>query len=417
MTITDRLRKVIGALTKNDLTETLTRIALFFIGIALLNTAFTNWYRFPIASDTFSLVIVLLTYVLGLTLIVLALLPWVRAAKLAVLCPLAAMGLVALNYAIFLRWVPQYGTDAIAFVHYSALLITGGENPYVHSMAPSLALFSMPSWFVTPLETGAIYDRSPYPALSFLIYVPAVSVGVSDIRPFSLGFHLMAIFVLFRGVEGPMRALGPVPLVWTQEMLDFTPGGITDILWLVPALLMAVSLRKPLIAGFWFGLACSIKQTPLILGPFLLIWYFKTGPSSPMLQRMRNPALFTLVSSLVFIGFNLPFLVSNAGAWVSAMAGPFAAPQVSFGSGLSGLAQFGHVALPRAYFTIVPIALFTIFLGLLYFRFDRFRYAFWMFPALILFFAYRSPQNFYVFFYPLAFFGLVAWFHASRKKA
>ena len=212
----DSIRKFWQGLYKNDLAELLTRIGLFFSAIVLINSSFTNWNRFPIGTNQTAFLLIVVAYMFGFTLIILSLLTQVRAVKFAILIPIAAGFTVALNYWVFVLWVPAYGTDALAFLHYSALLVLQGRNPFQESMLPSLQLFPIPLSNSSPLDTGQLFDGTPYPALAFLLYVPGLLVGLRDIRLVTLAFHLAAILILYFSSERSHALLssshrGPYP--------------------------------------------------------------------------------------------------------------------------------------------------------------------------------------------------------------
>jgi len=412
----DSIRRLWQGFYKNDLAELLTRIGLFFSAIVLIDSSFTNWNRFPIATNEAALLLIIFEYLFGFLLIILSLLTQIRAAKFAVLIPIAAVFVVSLNYWVFVSWNPGYTTDALAFLHYSASLTLQGRNPFEETMLPALQLFPIPLAYSTPFETGPLLARTPYPALAFLIYVPAILAGVRDIRLVSLAFHVAAILVLYFRLKGPMRYLAPLTLVLTQNMLDLTPGGATDILWVLPAIMMALDIRKVPRAAFWFGIACAIKLTPLFLGPFLFVWYYKSSESDSLRIKLRNPLLFLGVSSIVFLVPNLPFIAASPQAWAYAVTAPSQASLVMYGSGFSGLGVYGFVLLPRAFYGIIMAFVFLVLLSALVLRFERFQYAFWFFPAITLYFAPRSLQNYLIFWYPLALLALKDWMNASRKK-
>jgi uncharacterized membrane protein len=412
----DSIREFWQGLYKNDLAELLTRIGLFFSAIVLINSSFTNWNRFPIGTNQTAFLLIVVAYMFGFTLIILSLLTQVRAVKFAILIPIAAGFTVALNYWVFVLWVPAYGTDALAFLHYSALLILQGRNPFQESMLPSLQLFPIPLSNSSPFDTGQLFDGTPYPALAFLLYVPGLLVGLRDIRLVTLVFHLVAILILYFRVNGPMRYLAPLTVVLTQDLLDLTPGGDTDIIWVVPAILMALDLRKVPRAALCFGIACSIKLTPLFLGPFLLAWYYKSSKSGSLKTRLRDPLLFLGVSSIAFLAPNLPFIVASPQSWIYAITSPLQAPLVMYGSGFSGLGVYGFVQLPRAFYAISAVLVYLVLLSALILRFERFQYALWFFPPLALYFAPRSLHEYFIYWYPLAFLALKDWMNASRNQ-
>ena len=98
---------------------------------------------------------------------------------------IALYGSLVIVLASFLFWAyfqilqnPAYGTDEMAFDQYAAQLFMHGVNPYLHSMAPSFNLFQVNPNSYTWMVTGQPVTSLSYPALSFLLYVPFMALGV-----------------------------------------------------------------------------------------------------------------------------------------------------------------------------------------------------------------------------------------------
>ena len=93
--------------------------------------------------------------------------------------------LFVLVTAAFLAWIywqvfqnPAYGTDELAFDQYAAQLWMHGINPYRASMAPAFQQFLVPVTYHTFTLNGHTITKLSYPALSFLLYVPALALGL-----------------------------------------------------------------------------------------------------------------------------------------------------------------------------------------------------------------------------------------------
>src|ERR1035437_5516833 len=137
----------------------------------------------------------------------------------------AAVGFAMLTVLIVLG-NPSYGTDEIAFDQYAAQLVLHGMNPYLHSMAPSLAIFHVPDIFRTYLLNGGQVHTLSYPAGSFLLYTPSLL----------LGMHMQAAVVTdaVAWITGcvvvwsllPCQAKWVAPLILLADVyVSFTAGG------------------------------------------------------------------------------------------------------------------------------------------------------------------------------------------------
>src|SRR5439155_705020 len=160
---------------------------------------------------------------------------------------------VTLNFLPVVVFQPFYRIDSLSYTHYSAVLLLQGRNPYAESMIPSLTAFGVPPDAWSPLEAGGLFGTSPYPPLAFLVYVPILALGATDVRVVYLAFHLAGLGILYARAPPPFRGIAPIGLVMTLELVQYTPWGVPDILWVVPALLMATDLGRPARAGLWYG--------------------------------------------------------------------------------------------------------------------------------------------------------------------
>jgi len=307
-----------------------------------------------------------------------------------------------------------YGTDAIAFNHYSAQLVLEGKNPYQYSMENAIEKFNVPKQFTTLYTDGTSVKNTPHPALSFLVYVPFVAVGLSDMRWVTLLFQVAVMYIIFYKAPKSLKPLVLLPL-FSPDILDYTGGGVTDFLWVLPAVLMVLYIDDIRKSGIFFGLACAFKPTIVVFAPFLLIWYWKTGPMLEFKKQFAKVAKFFSISAVAFLIPNLPFLLGDFSAWCQGALAPIFGKMIPFGSGLSSISQIGMIGLPKIFFTVCVI-LVTLTLMLNYWvYFDRLKYAIWIFPAIILWFSYRSLQSYFIYFVPLLLMSLCLWHDKMRR--
>lgn len=295
-----------------------------------------------------------------------------------------------------------YGTDDIAFQHYSATLVLRGIDPYAVSMRPALERFHMPLQFSTLLQNGTIIDRVSWPAGSFLIFVPFVALGVSDVRWVVLLFHLAATGVVYFATPVRVRPLVLLPVFGAQELIEFTGGGVVDFPWVVPVLLMVIWRRRPALMGLCYGVACGIKQVPWFLAPFLLVYLFKDSKNRVhgTRQRLVSLASFAVPAIAVFLGINAPFIVHDPVNWILGTLAPAIGNPIPFGQGPSTLTQLGFPVPTDAYVIMTAAIAFLLLINyVVYFR--QLRNLMWFFPALIAWFLPRSLHNYFVFWIPI----------------
>lgn len=361
------------------------------------------------AVSTLAVVAVLVLYTLALTCLVVCF--TVRDGGSRTVQGLVAGGcalaiIVAVTYQIRVA-VPLYGTDGIAFNHAAAEMVANGQNPYKvasTSLDTFLTRFGVPPFFVTQTTTGGPITRlMSYPALHVLIYVPFLKAGLTDVRWITLAFELGALALIWYWLPLAGRLIAPLALVAERNLtIDFTAGGVTDWLWVLPLVVSAIALRKDRygLAGLALGLSCAIKQQPWFAVPFLLIWVIRTCMDDG--RGMRPVLAFLGLLGAGFLLPNLPFIIASPVSWLQGVMEPALDNTVPDGQGLSILASRGLVGFPKEFYSaaLATAFLLSIYLYALYFH--ALKHLLWVFPALILFFSYRSFQNYFIYWLPPA---------------
>ena len=388
-----------------------TRLGFLLTGAFLLYIGGLNWERGQIFDHPEVAAGVLLSYLVGFGLLFLSILDVDKTKKYRIVIFLSLVFSLILSVYVFTQITMKvYGTDSMAFTHYSASLVLQGENPYEHSMLPALEKYGVPPQLTTPMLDGLAVDLASYPALSFLIYVPFDWIGLTDMRWVTLLFHVATLTVIYFKSPSILKPLILLPVFIMPSLLDYTAGAVTDFLWVFPLVLMVIYVRRIELSGIPFGLACSIKQGPWLLVPFLLVWLWKSDESLGFKHRLIKLGKFSAISLAVFLVFNLPFIIDNPNAWYLGVSAPITSDMIPFGSGLSLLPQFGLVSLPQAFYTISAVLVLLTLLVNYYLHFDRIKYAIWLFPAIILWFSYRSLQSYFVYWIPLLTMSFSIWY-------
>lgn len=394
------------------------RLGLVITGVLLIYVGFRYWEVGQIHLYREVAVFCLISYLAGLSLIFLSAINYrkfIRHRHVKYLIFFFLIFALLLSTYVFMRAVsPRYGTDAIAFNHYSALLVLEGKNPYVENMAPAVEEFDVPEHLATFNTDGTTINRTPHPALSFLAYIPFIWAGFPDMRFVTLIFQILTMCVIFFKAPKILKPLILVPMC-LPEMLEFTGGGVTDFLWVLPLVLMVIYIDDIFKSGILYGVACAMKPTPWLLAPFLLIWYWKTSVTSDSKKRLVKLMKFSSISAIAFLIPNLPFIVSNPTAWRYGALAPIFGKMVPFGSGLSVVSQVGMLNLSKAFFSACMILVMLTLTVNYWVYFNRLKYTIWIFPAIILWFSYRSLQNYFVYCIPLVLISICIW-HAEMAK-
>ena len=315
---------------------------------------------------------------------------------------LAALG-IAVGFQAVIQWLydPSYGTDAVAFDQYAAMLALHGSNPYVHSMAPSFAMFHVPAIFHTYRLDGTTVDALSYPAGSFLPYLPLLAAGVTvqAANIVDLAFWIGAMVLLWR--------LLPREIGWAAGVIGaatvyvgFIIGGLNDALF-VPFVLVAayrwdrfvdpdVSWWRRWAGPLALGAAMSVKQTPWFLAPYLLVALWLEARArglrpGPVVLRYAGAA------GAVFLSVNLPYVLADPRAWATGALVPFLDPTIPDGQGLINLAVFhGIGGGDLRWYTLLGMGFVLLGLAALALRYDALKRAWVPLVALSFYLPTRS---------------------------
>jgi uncharacterized membrane protein len=269
-----------------------------------------------------------------------------RAEQLIVLGALGA-GL-ACQAALAFVTQPFYGTDSVAFGQYAADLLLHGRNPYPASMAPALEQFQVPVIFNTYLLDGTRVDAVSYPAGSFLLYVPALLLGLQAQAAIvvDVAFWIGSTVLLWRLLPAELRWVSAI-LAGASTYVNYLLGGVTDSLYL-PFVLLAVWRWDRYRDGeerSWarwigpvaLGMAMAVKQTPWLLLPFLVLGVAFEAQARAG-SGVRTGGRYLAIALGVFTAINAPFIVWDAGAWWErGMLTPLTEPMIPGGQGLVNL--------------------------------------------------------------------------------
>ncbi len=358
-----------------------------------------------------------------------------RMVAAALVTTLAGVGMVTLAAAmLFVAMEPlsaAYLNDVISFTYINAKSTLAGRNPYTDGGAFAESIWRFPGAGVTPLRrgvfghgygyplksqlarverlyraslaaqarqlktpdpTGGAYDprvSHSYPALSFLLYVPLIWLGVQNV----LALHLLVYCALLAWLVwlappaqrpwAAMTASGALILPIRSLLID------AEIVCLA-FLLLAWHMRG---RRWWsataLGLGCAFKQYCWLFVPFFLLEAWLTGGWREALRR-------TAITAGVFLAPNLPYIIASPGTWLTSMALPVSEPLFPMGMGFITLPLGGWLPfLPAPVYAIGE----ALALGCALWAYARWRR--WLGETALLLaltpllFAFRSPANYF----------------------
>jgi len=324
-----------------------------------------------------------------------------------------------------------YLNDVISFTYVNARTALAGHNPYTDNSGFVMALRRFPEAGATPLHrgifahgyaypsklaraqaerayvayatgpgahtgapdpTGGAYDPRTlhsYPALSFLLYVPLIWLGVQDV----LVLHVLVFAALFAWLvwlaPPTMRRWAALAAVSALALPFYSLNFDAEVISLAFILLAWQYRHNRWVSVIALGLGCAFKQYCWLFAPFILLDAWLEYGWREALRR----AGLTLA---IFLAPNLPYLIASPGAWLSSIALPVSEPLFPMGMGLIALSLGGWLPyLPTAVYSGLEVAA----LGGALWAFARWRpqlrEAALLLALVPLVVAWRSPANYF----------------------
>ena len=392
------------------------RLSFLFVGQFALYEGFQDWNRGRADIHPEVAVLTLMLYGVSLFVIALSLMPNKTVSKFKdfALVPLILSIIASVYVVAEIAYRGSYRTDVLAFSQYAAILVTKGLNPYSQDLTPALAMFAVQPSDLTPLTSGGYLASFQYPSLHFLIFVPFVLTGLRDMRWVLVVFELGAILLLYVKCPTNLRPMLILPLFAGADLLiNFTAASVSDMLWVLPLMCAAFTLdRKPVVSGFFYGIACAVKQPPWLLAPFLIIYLLRTPPTD-VRMKLRKVASFIGPAVGLFLLVNLPFAYADPFGWFRNVITPISSDLVILSQGPAILSQVGLISVGRLFYSILAIGVLIVLVGNYYIYFEKLRYMLWIFPGIVLWFSFRALTSYVIYWMPLMLVSLLLWYTAE----
>jgi uncharacterized membrane protein len=284
-------------------------------------------------------------------------------------------------------------TDVLIFEEYAAHVLLEGQNPFRADLLEAYRAHRTPFTFSTPSVDGSLTGRQPYPALSFLIFVPLLVTNVDVFIAYPL-FQIAAFVVLFAWASPRYRPVILLPFLAEPSYMGDALGGVSDPVWAFLVLCMVVVWKRPTARGVLYGLAVAFKQHAWYLAPFLLVRIAWETEGSRA-ERARAVGRFVAVSGGVFLAVNLPFIVWDPESWLLGVFAPVLAPMHVYGQGASALTTVGWVTVPKSTYSLVTYGLLAVGLVAYARHAPRVPYLMWVVPGIALWFGHRSLTSYW----------------------
>ena len=285
-----------------------------------------------------------------------------------------------------------YHVDSVAVAHRGAEIFIHGGNPYSQLDIPAaLESFGLDVRLATHYEDGSDVHSYNYPALSFLVPAPFIAAGVQDIRFVYLGEIVLFVLVLVRLVHVPWRPLVAAAVVGNAVIARQNVLAGVDPTWAMLTLFAFLLVARRTLSPVFVGLACAARQPAWFFVPFYVAMVWKRDGRREALRRVGIAAIAGAVP-------NLPFLLIAPGDFLGGILTPMLGSLESYGVGLIHFSVDGFLPLlPRGAYGALSAVAMVALLAALWRWWRRIPNGAIVFPSLILWFAWRSLQNYFAF--------------------
>ena len=285
-----------------------------------------------------------------------------------------------------------YQVDTVVAQHRATELFLQGENPYRNiDVIASLRTFGLDPELGTHLEDGSQIHSLNYPALSFLVPAPFMALGVTDIRLVYLGEVLLLVLILLRPIKIAWRPLVAAVIVGSAIISRQNIAAGVDPSYALFLALGFMFIRHRTISPILIGLAVASRQPAWFFVPFfvLAIWRRDGRP-----EALRRTAILVVTAIIP----NLPFFLGAPGQFLTGVTAPMLVALEPYGVGLVSFGVGGVLPLwPRAVYGLLSALALAGLLTLLWRRWRSFPNGAVVFPSLVLWFSWRSAQNYFGF--------------------
>lgn len=286
----------------------------------------------------------------------------------------------------------SYHVDSVAVVHRAAELLLQGQNPYTALDIPeALQHFGIDPELVTHLQDGSPLHTLNYPALSFLVLVPFVALGLQDVRPIYLVEILILVLVVTRQARVPWRPLVVAAVVGNAVIARQNVLAGVDPLWAIATLFAFLFIGRRWPSAVALGVAVAVRQPAWFFAPFYVLTVWKRSGRREALLRAALAAIVAAVP-------NLPFFLASPGDFLGGVSAPMLGALEPYGVGLIRFSLDGAVPfLPRAAYAALSIGALVGLVVVLWRAWRHFPNGALTFPNGVLWFGWRSLQNYFSF--------------------
>jgi len=284
------------------------------------------------------------------------------------------------------------GVDELAANYYSAYLTLHGINPYTSSMQP---IYNARHVFPTVLLNGSYEDFYAYPALSFLVYVPFVAMGIGgySFMPFIallIFFVISAATIVYIHSGRNLNLLIPLS-VWL--IACYSLAGVSNVFIVSIFIVLAyVFAKRSFVSGIFLGIAASVTQLAWFALPFFYIMTF---------NKKRGLGMQVFGTAVSFLVINAVFIALAPSAFISNIFGILGTHSLVFFG--QNIAQFFYAFYPVSHTYLstlsITVLLFSMLVYYLYSKSARLLIA--LAPIFIFFLSWRNISIYGLAYIPL----------------
>lgn len=354
------------------------------------------------------------------------------------------VGLSTLTWFIVTAHPSQYYvSDIVSMTHADAELVVAGKNPYTADEEVfRSALERFPLALGTPLRGnvfGTSYDqpdmqtmdqvqrqytssseRIPgafdprtlhsYPALSFLLYVPWLWAGGTNIVVVNLIIYLIVFTWLIMLAPVTWRRWSVLAALASMTTVVASLIESNEVVCIALILLAWRYRHRRWVGAVLLGLACAFKQYAWFFAPFFAVEVLYG-------QGWRAGLRWGAATTSAFLLPNMPFILADPQAWIGSMGIPMSGNFFAVGMGIIQLSSSRVLPyLPQEIYALLEVTTLGLALWIAVRKRQQLGPGILMLALAPLFMAFRSSPNYFAFTPWMALYA-VNEFYVRRAKA
>lgn len=271
---------------------------------------------------------------------------WLHRTDMFLMCVVVALS--AIWIAALVAANPAYGTDEAAITQGAVQALLHHSNPYALNYLGVMQRLGVGANSLTATVAGQVVTNFQYPAGLLYLQLPfVIFFGRPGVLWGSMFYYLTAAVFLWSVAPPSLR--NPILILLTFSTFASAAASGLLVFESLPFIIASLITFRPwtrerpaltmVVSPVFFGLACSIRQEPWLLLPFVIVLAGRSS-TARLPQIVLRSGGYLALTLLVFAVVNWPLVAAAPSLWVQGVLGPIFGHNVPLGAGAVGMALY-----------------------------------------------------------------------------